>query len=298
MMDSVSLYGMTLEKILDMVAMKVKIAVVQFEVKNVAPKVNLERAKKFVRSASKASANIIVFPENFITSAATDDGQAADDKNEYRRYFQTLAKKYRIDIVPGAIIEKYQGALYLVSYYIDSTGEVLAHYKKINLWHTERETFTPGKDIAVFKTKYGKVGLIICWDLVYPELFRAMVKRGVEIVICPSAGGYEDSGKIGNRHDPNNEIKMVDALCEARAFENEIILVYCNAGGKINIPKPVGKLTDTLIGHSQITVPFKGAVKKLAHNREEMFITELETDILKDAESVYRIRADLKSGKF
>ena len=278
--------------------MKIKIAVVQFEVKDVAPKVNLERAKKFIMDASKDGANIIVFPENFITSAATNDDQAADDKNEYRKYFQSLAKKYRVDIVPGAIIEKYQGALYLVSYYIDSTGVVLAHYRKINLWHTERETFTPGKDIAVFNTKYGKVGLVICWDLVYPELFRTMVKRGVEIIICPSAGGYEDSGKIGNQYDTNSEIKMVDALCEARAFENEIILVYCNAGGRMHLAKPSGKFIDTLIGHSQITVPFKGAIKKLAHNREEMFMEVVDTDILKDAESVYKIRADLSSGKF
>lgn len=277
--------------------MKIKIAVVQFEVKKVTPEVNLERAKKFVKDASADGANIVVFPEDFITSAFTpEDEQAADDKHEYREYFQALAKNYHIDIVPGAIIEKYQGALYLVSYYIDQTGKVLGDYKKINLWHTEREAFTPGKDIAVFDTKYGKVGLAICWDLVYPELFRAMVKKGVEIVICSSANGYEDSGKIGNHHDPNNEIKMIDALCEARAFENEIILAYCNAGGRKHIIKPSGKLTDTLIGHSQVTVPFKGAIKKLSHNREEMFVEIVDTDILKDAETVYKIRSDLKKG--
>lgn len=276
--------------------MKIKIAVVQFESKDVTPKVNLERAKEFVKDASADGANIIVFPENFITSSAADDDLAADSNNKYRKFFQTLAKKYSVDIVPGAIIEKYQGALYLVSYYIDSDGRVLARYHKINLWHSERDTFTPGKEVAVFDTKYGKIGLAICWDLVYPELFRAMVKRGVEVVICPSAGGYEDAGKIGNSYDPNSEIKMVDALCEARAMENEIILIYCNAAGKIHTPKLAGKLTDTLIGHSQITVPFKGAIKKLAHNREEMFIQEIDTDILKDAETVYKIRADLRSG--
>ena len=281
-----------------MVNMKVKIAVVQFEVQDVAPKVNLERAKKFVKNASRDGANIIVFPENFITATAADDEKAADKDNKYREYFQNLARKYTIDIIPGSIIEKHQGSLYNTSYYIDAAGALIAHYRKINLWHSEKETFTPGKEIAVFNTKFGKVGLTVCWDLVYPEIFRKMVEKGVQIVFCPSAGGYEDAGRIGNRYDPNSEIKLVDALCEARAFENEIIMVYCNAAGRFQLKKPTGKLTDTLIGHSQITVPFKGAVKKLAHNREEMFVQEVDTDILQDAESVYKIRADLGKGIF
>ena len=117
-----------------------------------------------------------------------------------------------------------------------------------------------------------------------------MAKKGVNIVICPSFWCYGDAGN-GIKYDANSETKLVDSLCVGRAFENEIIFVYCNAAGKLQLDK----FQDTLIGHSQIAVPFKGAIKKLDHNKEEMFIQEVDTAILKDAERVYKIRNDLKS---
>ena len=120
-----------------------------------------------------------------------------------------------------------------------------------------------------------------------------MVRRGANIVICPSYWCVKDAG-IGIKHDSNAEIKSVDSLCTARAFENEIILVYCNAAGKLKLDK----FEDDLIGHSQIAVPFKGCIKKLEHNKEEMFIQEIDTAILNDAERAYRIRKDLKSRVF
>ncbi len=112
-----------------------------------------------------------------------------------------------------------------------------------------------------------------------------MVRQGVEIVICPSYWCFEDAGS-GMKYDTNAEVKLVNALCVARAFENEIILVYANAAG-------VGKyqgIEERLIGRSQITVPFKGALRVLEHNQEEMFIEEVDTSILNDAEAAYQLR--------
>ncbi len=115
-----------------------------------------------------------------------------------------------------------------------------------------------------------------------------MVRQEVDIVICPSYWCFEDAG-IGIKHDPTAEIKLVNALCVARAFENEVILVYANAAGGVNVEG----LEETLIGRSQITVPFKGALRVLDHNKEAMFIEEVDTDILQDAEEAYQIRKDL-----
>ena len=135
--------------------------------------------------------------------------------------------------------------------------------------------------------------MIICWDLMFPEVFRAMVKDKVEIVICPSYWCFEDAGK-GMMHDPDSEVKLVNALCISRAFENEIVLVYANAAGRLT----GGENTDTLIGQSQVTVPFKGVLKSLSHNRESMFSQEIDTAILADAEEAYEIRKDLQKGIF
>lgn len=270
--------------------MKFKVAVVQFDIKQFLPENNLVKAERFIKKASTLGARIIVFPEDFVTGPIETRLDLADKTHAYRKIFQDLAKKYRIDIVPGSFIEKDKNNFYNTTYYIDSLGLIKLKYRKIHLWHPERKDFSPGHRIAVGNSKYGKIGLIICWDLMFPEIFRDMVRRGVKIVICPSYWTLEDAS-VGLRYDKNSEVKLIDALCVSRASENEIILIYCNAAGRLILPKFKARL----FGHSQIATPFRGAIKKLEHNKEAMFVQEINTDILKDAERAYKIRKDLKN---
>jgi predicted amidohydrolase len=270
--------------------MKFKVAVVQFEIKQFCPEVNMKKAESFIEKAAIAEASIIVFPEDFLTGPIGGRlEEFADSKGRLCEFFQKLARKYKIDIVPGSIIEKDKFGFHNTAYYIDSEGKIRSKYKKINLWHPEKRYLNPGNQISVFNTRYGKVGLIICWDLIFPEIFRKMANSGVGIVICPSYWTFEDAS-IGLEYDKNSDVNLVDSMCVSRAFENEIIMIYCNASGSLVLPKFKGKL----FGHSQITVPFRGAIKKLSHNREEMFIQEVDTAILKDAERAYKIRNDLR----
>ncbi len=270
-------------------SMKPTIAVVQFEIRQFAPEDNLRKAEQFIKEAAQ-EAQMIVFPEDFITGPLNGEKHLVDYEGRYVKLFQQLAAIYGIDIVPGSIIEGDHAGLYNTTYYIDKAGTIRGRYRKVNLWIPEREYLTPGNEIAVFDTRFGKVGLMICWDLMFPEVFRAMIEQGVELVICPSYWCFEDAG-VGMKHDTNAEIKLVNALCVARAFENEVVLVYANAAGK-------GKyrgVEERLIGQSQITIPFKGALKLLEHNREAMFIEEVDMDILSDAEIAYQIRKDMKT---
>lgn len=267
------------------------IAVVQFEIAQFAPEQNLARAEGFIQEAIAQQADIIVFPEDFILGPLLGRADLADFSGYYVKQLQELAVKYAIDIVPGSIIEGDEAGLYNTTYYIDRSGEILGRYRKVNLWLPERSYIEPGQHAVVCQTRFGKVGLAICWDLAFPELFRAMVKQDVEIVICPSYWCFEDAG-IGIQHDRNSEITFVDALCTARAFEQEIILVYANAAGELHQDKEHG----TLIGHSQITVPFKGVLQRCEHNQERMFVQSIETAILAEAEQAYEIRQDLAKG--
>ena len=267
--------------------MHMRIAVVQFEVQPFAAAENLVRAEQFIREAAPL-ADLIVFPEDFITGPLGGNKTFADYEGCYVQHFQQLAQKYAIDIVPGSFIEGDATGLYNTTYYIDKTGTVLGKYRKVNLWHPERSYVTAGNECSVFDTAYGRVGLIICWDLMFPEVFRAMLQQKVEIVICPSYWCFEDA-TAGLKHDPFSEIKLVNALCTARAFENEIILVYANAAGEGHVP--LG--TERLIGRSQITAPFRGPLHQLAHAHEEMFIQTIDKAILRDAEEAYTIRTDL-----
>ena len=272
--------------------MFLKIAVVQFAIDQFNPQKNLAKAEQFIEEASTEN-DLIVFPEDFILGPLSGKSEYADYDGHYITFFQKLALKYHIDIVPGSIIESDFTGLFNTTYYIDRSGEILGRYRKVNLWLPERSYITPGSNISVFDTRFGRVGLIICWDLIFPEVFRAMVKQKVEIVICPSYWCYEDAGN-GILHDPDSEVKLVNALCISRAFENEIVLVYANAAGRLHGDENI----ETLIGQSQVTVPFKGVLKSLSHNREEMFSQEIDTAILADAEEAYEIRKDLEKGIF
>ena len=270
--------------------MRIKIAVVQFAIQQIAPQENLRKAEQFIKEAVSQQAQIIVFPEDFVTGPLSGNNAFADYERRYVKHFQQLALQYSIDIVPGSIIEGDSTRLYNTTYYIDRTGEIQGRYQKVNLWLPERGYITAGTGIPVFDTRYGKMGLIICWDLMFPEVFRAIVRQDVDIVICPSYWCFEDAGE-GIKHDAHAEIKLVNALCVTRAFENEVVLVYANAAGSANFEG----VEEHLIGRSQITVPFKGALQLLDHNKEAMFIQEVDTAILQDAEKSYEIRKDLKT---
>ena len=208
--------------------MRIKIAVVQFAIHQFAPEKNLKKAEQFIKEAVSQQAQIIVFPEDFVTGPLSGNNAFADYEGRYARHFQQLAAQYSIDLVPGSIIEGDSTGLYNTTYYIDRSGEIQARYQKVNLWLPERSYLTAGTGTPVFNTRYGKIGLIICWDLMFPEVFRAMVRQDVDIVICPSYWCFEDAGE-GVKHDANAEIKLVNALCVTRAFENEVVLVYANA---------------------------------------------------------------------
>ncbi len=271
--------------------MQLKVAVVQFEISQFAPQENLEKAEQFIRQAVEQEVDLIVFPEDFIAGPLEGHVEFADFDSQYVKHFQQLAVQYRIDIVPGSIIEGDEDGLYNTAYYIDRQGEILGCYRKVNLWLPERGYITPGTSTAVFETRFGKVGLIICWDLMFPEIFRAMMSEGVEMVICPSYWCLEDAGK-GQKLNQYSEVMLVNALCLARAFENEVALIYANAAGK----QVFEQGTSTLIGQSQITVPFRGPLDIAMDNVETMLIEEVDLDVLAVAEEAYEIRSDLRKG--
>jgi predicted amidohydrolase len=270
--------------------MQCTVAVVQCAIAQFAPEANLRKAEHFIQQAASQGAQLIVFPEDFVTGPINGDANFVDFTGHYLSLFQQLARRYHIDIVPGSIIEGDLQAWYNTTYYIDSSGDCKGRYRKANLWHPERSYISPGHEFPVFHTSYGNVGLLICWDLAFPEAFRAMVRQGVDLVICPSYWCFEDAG-IGLQYETQSEVILVDALCVARAFEHEIVLIYANAAD--TLPSPTSPVTEHLIGHSQITAPFKGVLQRLEHNREALFLQQIDTALLADAESVYQIRADL-----
>jgi predicted amidohydrolase len=269
--------------------MKCRVAIVQFRTKLHDPAHNLERMAGFVRRARRGGAHVVVFPEEFLTGPLRSRLDLADGRGAYRAAFQQLAHRHRIDVVAGSVVERVRGRCYNTCYYLDAAGRVLGRYRKMNLWLTERSYATAGRRPSCFRTSYGTVGLSICWDLAFPELYRACARRGAQIVFNTSLWSRQDAGP-GLRFAPSSEKRFVDACCVARAFENELFVVYCNAAGTWTLD---GRRYES-IGHSQVAAPFHGAMARLAHNREQMLLQEIDTKLLDVAERAYRIRADLQ----
>jgi predicted amidohydrolase len=105
----------------------------------------------------------------------------------------------------------------------------------------------------------------------------------------------EDGGPVATNHDPLCEAKLLNSLGTARCFENGIVFVLCNGAyqGQVERKQPFGEMA----GRTQISVPFKGPVAHLDHNREDMIIAQVDVEsITRDSEDIYKVREDWKKG--
>ena len=264
--------------------MSFRIAVVQFKITHLDPETNFTRMEQFIRSAARRHAQVIIFPEDCITGSIFGDLSRLDMAQTTQNTFQELAKKHHIDIVTGSCMEGRSEGNFNTSYYIDARGIVLGTYRKNHLYPSEHSFLTPGSEVPVFETAYGRAGIVICWDMLFPEIFQRMKDQGVQIIYCPSYW-YREVAESMAAYNPHSEEQQIDALCVARSLETDTILIYSNAAG---VQSYANGTKDTLIGHSQIVMPVLGSVKRLNHNREQMFIHEVNPLLLEGSSRIYQ----------
>ena len=253
--------------------MKIVIALVQFEVAPEDPDMNMARMETFIAKAATSGAQLVVFPEDAVTGPLEGQGSFLDRSAEFLAYFQELAAEYEIDIVPGTWTVADGAAVYNTAYYIQRDGTVAGFYSKMHLWETEAALLTPGPAAAVFPTSHGMVGLTICWDIAFPEQFAQMRQMGVELVISPTYWSFTRKAEQ-RRAIKVSEVDLIDSLCRTRAFENDIVFVYCNAAGEFETAE--GEDDVTLSGRSQITHPQIGVVALAEGNAEQMLLARIQ----------------------
>lgn len=251
--------------------MHLTIALVQFEVAPCKPIENLERMEAFIREAAEKGAQLVVFPEDAVTGPLRGQLDFVVSAPNYLAHFQGLAVKYGVDLVPGSWTVEEAGLLYNTAHYINRDGTVAGVYRKINLWETEKVAITPGKQVSVFPTTHGLVGLIICWDIAFPLLFADMNALGVELVISPTYWSFTRPKKEV-KDVVDDEILLIDSLCTTRAFENNILFAYCNAAGEMKLDGSDAVLS----GRSQLTHPLDKVVSKAEGNKERMLVATVE----------------------
>lgn len=192
---------------------------------------NYNKAAEFIRAAALQHAQLAVLPEYHLLNWVPDEPGFKDACAHWQTYlerYQALARECNINIVPGTILELHdQGTdderLLNVAYFIDHSGAIAGRYEKKNLWGSiERMHLTSSADDPhpVFDTPLGKVGMLICWDLAFPEAFREMVAHGAKLIIIPTFWTLNDCSPTGLALNPTAEALFLDSMLVARCFEN------------------------------------------------------------------------------
>ncbi|WWC98270.1 hypothetical protein V866_005161 [Kwoniella sp. B9012] len=186
---------------------------------------------------------------------------------------------------PLSTEESAQPTLYNTAFFIDDEGEVVGEYTKKNLWHPERDYITPGEeDHKVFETKWGKIGMMICWDMSHPSHAQELASQGADIIFAPTFWYATDSEPAIHKyeHDPQYEHNMVQSLCFARCAETETVWVMCNAGGD-----PL----EGFMGGSGAWVPLRGKVAS-CEVESKLEIVDIDLGVLKVSRELYKVRED------
>jgi predicted amidohydrolase len=188
---------------------KVKIASINHRPRNTkSPQANLEQFAKLIDEAGAQKADIICLPEG-ITVCGTRLSYA--DVSEpipgpATEFLGQCAARNKSWIVAG-LYERDGKTIYNTSVLLSREGKLAGKYRKVCLPREEIDAgITPGRDYPVFDTDFGRIGMMICWDISYPEVARELSARGAEIIFMPIWGGNE-------------------TLAKARAIENQIYLV-------------------------------------------------------------------------
>lgn len=163
---------------------------------------NINKADTMVRKAAASGANIILLPELFERQYFCQerryeyyDFAKSVEENDAVNHFKKLAKELSV-VIPVSFYEKDVNVLYNSVAVIDADGTVLGVYRKTHIpddhFYQEKFYFTPGNTgFKVWNTKYGTIGVGICWDQWFPETARAMAVQGAELLFYPTAIGSE-----------------------------------------------------------------------------------------------------------
>ena len=236
---------------------------------------NLKRTKKLIAKALKQKTDFIITPE--VSSQFSLNKKkllkvcTSMNKDIYLKEMRAIAKKYKKWILIGSLIIKIsKNKLVNRSVLIDKSGKIRTYYDKIHMYdvilskkekYIESKSFYPGNKIKTFNLPWGKIGLSICYDLRFPNLYRKLSKAGSLFLTVPSAF-TETTGR-----------KHWHTLLKARAIEN-FCYIFAPAQGGIHYN---GRKT---FGHSMIVSPDGKILKELKKN-EGVITTKIDAKLPK-----------------
>lgn len=225
---------------------------------------NLERVIEFTQWASTRGAQVVVFPELILTGSHPTllgpqlQQLALTREDEPIRQLARAAHDSGVYLLAGFLERRGRsGAVYDSLVWCSPGDQGIATYAKTHMYTTERRYFSFGHQLQVHETEFGKLGIMICYELCFPEVARILALRGAEVLLAPAAWGRLD------------EIQWPIHL-RARALENLVFAAGVNRAGV------EGDLH--YIGQTMMVHPLGNVVGHLDTDQEDMLVTTVDLD--------------------
>lgn len=252
-----------------------KITCIQMDMLFCEPEKNFAHAEELIERAAGEGGDVIVLPETWNTGFFPREGLAelADkDGAETARRIGAAAKKYAVNIVAGSVANVKNGAVCNTCYIFDRNGEKIGEYDKTHLFTPMNEDgfFKKGDRLTTFTLDGHKCGVIICYDIRFPELTRSMTVGGLDFLFVVAQW-------------PKVRVPHLLALTKARAIENQMFVCCCNSCGKAG---------ETVYGgSSSITDPW-GETLAQAGADEQLISAECDASILANIRETINVFRD------
>lgn len=182
---------------------------------------NLKEIATIMNQASRQQADLVLFPELCLTGyfiQDVDHEMAEPIDGDSIQYIQKLCETLNVyTVIPWPELGE-DGNIYNSTCLISNKGNIVGNYRKVHLYGTEKDVFTSGEDFQVFETAIGRIGIMICDDLDFPESARILNLQDADIILSPT-----------NNMEPYQPYQ--DTYLKSRSMENELPIVLCNRTG-------------------------------------------------------------------
>ncbi|MCR4429067.1 MAG: carbon-nitrogen family hydrolase [Caldiserica bacterium] len=200
-----------------------RIALVQMDVEMGNWEENSRRAQVFLEQVFNLQAQICILPEMWSTGFALDNDFFSLASRNFEKTIDLMrswARTFRFFLLGGTIPEVSGKEIFNTCYLVSPFGEITGSYRKRKLFPLlkEEKFFSPGKEVPIFSTPWGKIGVQICYELRFPEGFKELRVKGANIVFLPA-------------QFPHPRESHWETLIRARAIENQFYVVGCNRVG-------------------------------------------------------------------
>ena len=258
---------------------KVKIGIIQSKISDNFKK-NLISAIKSIKKAASKKAKIICMPELFLsnyfcqTESHSNFKLAEKIPGKTTKIFCELAKELQIVLMISLFEKKTHGFYHNTSIVISEKGRILSKYRKMHIpddpGYYEKFYFTPGDlGFKSVKTKFGKIGPLICWDQWFPEAARLTALKGAQIIFYPTAIGWHPKEK---RKFGKTQLNSWITMQKSHAIANGTYVVAVN---RVGVEKKGNKKIE-FWGNSMIIDPSGEIIGELGNKKEEILIREID----------------------